>query len=240
MRRIACSIVLAVFAVTAGWASSLWDQAVTVFRENGNLQPGYTEARFEQYNGRGELLTTEETAVESWTDARGEMESRIVYARRNGEDVTEQRRKNPASAAQGWGPSPGERDAEDSAFSGLQLSPFDPAEQQRVTITEVGPVRAVDGSTTRAYHFVHETGPNTRNRGTAWIDIDSGDPVRLHLTVEPLPSFVSAFEMRQQFARDPEGRWIVDVLEFTGAGGFLFFQRQIESRLEFSDYFRSE
>jgi len=45
--------------------------------------------------------------------------------------------------------------------------------------------------------------------------------------------------MEQYFARDEQGRWVVRRLEFVGAGRILFLQRRIESRLIFSEYFRS-
>ncbi|MFW6288794.1 MAG: hypothetical protein ACOC2Q_03340 [Spirochaetota bacterium] len=62
----------------------------------------------------------------------------------------------------------------------------------------------------------------------------------LRLTIEPLPRFISEFEMKQHFARDDRGRWVVRRLEFVGAGSVVFVRRRIESILIFSEYFRSQ
>lgn len=221
-------------------ADDLWGRAVALYAEYGSLLPGRMIISFEQYNGRGNLVSTDQSEIEIWRDESDEIQSRIVSATRDGEDVTQERREDPSSGASPFGGAGGGSDDDGNGFAGLQLSPFDPAEQANVTVTGIGRETTINGIAAKPYEFVHETGENTRNRGVAWIATVNGDPVLLELTIDPLPSLVSEFLMRQEYERDDEGRWIVRRLEFSGAGSILFIRRRIESRLVFSDYFPSE
>jgi len=221
-------------------ANSLWENAVDLFDAYGDLVPGHMEVRFDQYNGRGQLVTSDRSTIAIWVDETGETQSRIISAERDGEDVTEERREDPSSGAPPFGGRPGDGEEEDdNAFAGLGRSPFDPDEQDRVTITRVGTVDVVEGVRSQEFEFVHRTTDRAANAGTAWLDAETGEPVLLRLTIEPLPRFVSEFEMEQYFARDEHGQWVVQRLEFVGAGQILFLQRRVESRLIFSEYFRS-
>lgn len=220
---------------------ALWAEAVALYSEFGALLPGRMIVSFEQYNGRGNLVSTDRSEIEIWLDDDGEVQSRILSATRDGEDVTEERRDDPSSGAPPFGGGPGDgEDDDENGFAGLQRSPFDPAEQANVTVTSIGAAQVISGVRALPYEFVHETTAETRNRGTAWIAVESGDPVLLEITLDPLPRLVSEFLMRQEYERDGEGRWIVRRLEFSGAGSILFIRRRIESRLVFSDYFPTE
>lgn len=219
-------------------ADSLWDEAVEIFSEYRDLTPGRMEIHFEQYNGRGKLVSTDETELLMWSDENGETTSRIVFARHNGEDVTEDRREDPDSGRPSFTGN-GDGD-ENGAFAGLQRSPFDPQEQSNVSVSVNDGLEVADGTEVRSFEFRHATGPDTYTAGTAWLDAESGEPVRLQLTIAPLPRFVDSFSMRQEFGRDEEGRWITRRLEFDGEGSFLFFRRRIESRLIFSEYFLAQ
>jgi len=225
---------------SAAQANSLWDDAVSLFDSYGDLIPGHMEVAFDQYNGRGELVTSDRSTIAIWTDETGETQSRVISAERNGEDVTEERRDDPSSGAPPFGgPPDDDEEQSDNAFAGLARSPFDPEEQDHVTITNIGPVEIVEGVRSQVFEFRHQTSDRASNTGTAWLDTETGEPVLLRLSIEPLPRFISEFEMEQYFARDEQGRWVVRRLEFVGAGRILFLQRRIESRLIFSEYFRS-
>jgi len=237
MKRSLVLLITALCASTVS-ASSLWDNAVELYRSYGDLVPGRMDIRFEQYNRRDELVSTDASAIEIFLDESGEIASRVIKAERNGKDVTDERRDDPSSGAPPFG-GPGDGES-DNVFAGLARSPFDPAEQANVTITRVGPPERVAGVTAQPFEFEHRTSSRAVNRGTAWLAAGTGEPVRLVLTVDPLPRFVSDFVMLQHYARDESDRWVLRTLEFDGAGHLLFLHRRIESRLIFSEYFRSE
>ncbi len=228
-------------AATVAPANSLWNDAVDLFDAYGDLIPGRMEISFDQYNGRGRLVTSDRSTIAIWVDDTGETQTRIISAERDGEDVTEERREDPSSGAPPFGGRPGDdEEADDNAFAGLSRSPFDPDEQEHVTITRIGAVENVDGVRSQVFEFRHRTSDSAANVGTAWLDAETGEPVLLRLTIEPLPRVISEFEMEQSFARDEQGQWVVRRLDFVGAGSILFLQRRIESRLIFSEYFRAQ
>lgn len=240
IKKLFCTTATLLLTVGLG-ADTLWDRAVTAYGEHEGLVPGRMLIEFDQYNGRDKLVTSDESVVEIWVDVSGEIQSRVVYATRNGEDVTAERRDDPQSGAPPFGGGPGtDDDGDGGAFSGLQLSPFAPAEQLNVDVGPAGATEYLGSVLARRYPFTHRTGDDSANVGTAWLDVETGDPVRLELTIEPLPGIVDEFIMVQHFERDPEGRLVVRELEFDGAGHVLFLRRRIESRLIFSEYFRFE
>jgi hypothetical protein len=220
--------------------NELWSNAVDLYDSYGELVPGELLIEFSQYNGSGEHISTEESLLRFTVGADGEPESELIWARKDGEDVTEERRENPQGGSPfGGGPGGGDDGEEDgNAFSGLQKSPFDPAEQSNVEIEDTGRIERVGGIRARRFDFVHKTGPDSSNVGTAWLTPDTGMPVKIELTLSQLPFYIESLSMRQYFGRDEQDRWISTALEFDGVGRVLFFRREIVSRLEFSDYFR--
>ena len=212
-------------------ATELWDRAVDIYDEYSTLVPGRVSVRFDQYNGRGKLVSTETSAYRLAYGPSGEIQSDLTYASRDGEDITEERRGGAGAPFGG-----GEESNNNSPFSGLQKSPFDPAEQDRVTVTDTGRSEYVEGVRTRVHLFNLSTGGDNRTTGTVWIAEDTGAPVRLTAGIEPLPGYIDVFRMDQVYATDAEGRWYLARMQFVGEGNILFVRRRIESEFLFSDY----
>lgn len=237
MRRSGILLFVLLLGSALAHGNPLWQNAVELFDRYGGLVPGRMTVRAVQYNGRGNVVSLEESELEFFLRPDGEVDANVIYALSDGEDVTEERRENPGG---GPGAFPGaEGSQDDNAFSGLQRSPFDPAEQENIQITRIGPPVEMGGTTARIFEFVQTTGEDSRTVGTAWLNEESGEPLALELMVEPLPRIVTEFAMRQEFARDEEGRWIVRRIEFDGEGTLLFLRRRIETELVFSQYFPS-
>lgn len=233
--RITCmALLLGICAVTA-MSGELWSQAVDLYDTYGDLLPGRLSVQFDQYNGRGGLVSSERSEMAVEVGPSGEVESRIIYASKNGEDITEKRRDDTGSGAPfgGGGGDP----QSDSPFAGLQMSPFDPLEQARVTVIDTGRSETIDGVQTRIHLFQHSTGGESMTTGTVWLAEETGAPVKLTASIEPLPGFIDVFQMVQMFETDSEGRWYMTRMEFVGEGNILFVRRRLESELEFSEYF---
>jgi hypothetical protein len=234
-RRIVISIIIGLVAHCL-IAQSLWDRAVDYYRRFGDLTPGRVEVRFTQYNGRGERISTEESLYRIRLGADGELDSTLVYARKDGDDVTQERREDPSSGTPFGGGPEGESEG-GGAFSGLAKSPFDPAEQDNVQVTQTNDISRMNDEVVRRFDFVHDTGADSASVGSAWLAVDSGMPLKLELGLEDPPMFVNAFAMTQYYGTDNQARWVGTAMEFTGSGQILFFSRTIESRLQFSDHF---
>jgi hypothetical protein len=221
-------------------ANTLWDRAVDLYRETEGLVPGRMAVSFIQYNGRGQLVGTETSELELRINGDGEVEAYVISAESDGEDVTQERRENPQSAGGPFGGAPdGDDEPGGGPFAGIQISPLDPDEQDRVRLTRVGPITLLDGIQVREIDFIHQTDEKRANTGTAWIAVETGEPVALEITIEPLPMLVHEFRMRQEYGRDADGRLVMQRMEFVGEGTLLLIRRRIESELIFSQYFPS-
>lgn len=221
------------------FASDLWDRAVEYYAAYGDLVPGRLSIRFDQYNGRGRLVSSELSELELSVGPDGEIQSEVVFASKDGKDVTEERRENPSGGAPfaGGGGDDDADDQSDSPFAGLQRSPFDPDEQGRVTVVDTGRRERINGVETRVHEFEQRTGESARTVGTAWIAEESGTPIKVVASISPLPGFVHSFEMIQEYGTDRAGRWFMTSMEFIGEGNILFIRRRLESEFLFSDYF---
>jgi hypothetical protein len=218
-------------------ASDLWDMAVEYYAVYGDMVPGRLSIRFDQYNGRGRLVSSEFSELELSMGPDGEVQSEVVFASKDGKDVTEERRENPSGGAPFGGGNDEPDDDSDSPFAGLQRSPFDPDEQDRVTVVDTGRRERINGIQTRVHEFEQRTGESARTVGTAWIAEESGTPVKVVASISPLPGFVDSFEMIQTYDTDRAGRWFMTSMEFIGEGNILFIRRRLESEFLFSDYF---
>jgi hypothetical protein len=234
-RAIAFLILLATSALPA-MADELWQMAVEHYAIHQDLLPGRMIMRFDQYNGRGNLVSSDYSEMELVVGPDGEVEGRTVLAMRDGRDVTDDQRRNAGGPPFAGGSDDG--GDSDSPFAGLMLSPFDPDEQYRVVASDTGRREIVGGMPTRVYRFEHTTSTKGGTVGLVWLDAESGAPVKLSASIEPLPGYVSEFEMLQDFATDPDGRWYMSRMEFVGAGHILFVRRRIESEIVLTDYFQ--
>jgi hypothetical protein len=201
---------------------NLWNQAVSLYADSRSLVPGRMSVVITQYNGRGRLISSQETEYLISLDENGEVVSTVVASREEGEQPEQQDR--PAGE-------------ENGGFEGIERSPFDPDEQSSVSVERSGETVTVNGIRTQPYSYRHQTGPDTAMVGTAWLSVADGAPVAISYTMEPLPRLVDHFEVRQTFQAGELGL-TVESVEFEGSGRFLFFRRRVESRLVFSEYFR--
>ena len=233
--RIASVALLLLFTAVATMAGELWDRAVDLYDMYGDMLPGRMSVRFDQYNGRGKLVSSELSEIEVAIGPSGEVESRITYASKNGEDITEERQDNAGSGGPFGGG--GDEGESNSPFAGLQKSPFDPLEQDSVTVTDTGRLETVNGVRTQIHLFEHSTGGVNVTTGTVWIALETGEPVRLAAGIEPLPGFIHLFQIIQTFETDSNGKWYMNRMEFIAEGNILFVKRRLESELRFSEYF---
>jgi hypothetical protein len=246
-------VMLAAFAVSALpiSADTLWNRAVEIFEENEGLFARRMSFRYDEYDGRGELRNWEERTMRMSMGEDGETEGEILSATRNGEDVTEDRREDPSGGGPALFGGAGGQDAsdgpegeagdaeDDGGFRNLEKSPFDPEEQNRVVYEATGEHRVIDGERARAYTFTHRPFGETATVGTAWLDVESGAPLLVEMTLDPLPrpALLKELSMLSEYEFDGQ-MWYVSDVEMVVSGQFLFLRRTIETTMEFSDYIR--
>lgn len=218
------SAVLVAPATADATERELWSKAVESFSLNDDWQAGRVEVSFVQYNRRNERISSYRSIMAVTVGTDGKLETTVLESYQDGD---------PDDASRSGGPFGGD----DNAFSVLQTSPFDPAEQHRVRTRGTDALRTIDGRSTRAYEYTVRGDGKRSAVGTAWLDVNSGKPVLLEATIEPLPGYLESFDASQRYSEN-DGKWTTESLDFTAEVKFLLIRRTIESSMRFSDYFR--
>ena len=205
-------------------ADSFWSRAVESYDAGTGLNPGLMKIDSTEYDGRGSVRNAE-SAVYSLTWTGGDPEVRILSVIRNGADITSERRANPEY--QSGRPI-------DGAAGGFGASPLDPTLQDTVTTTFTG-IETIDGRRARAYRFgvAAESGAIT---GTAWIDAETGFPIRIAGRPDPLPRFVDVFEFRHEFGIGGNGAAVTSRITVDASGRLLLIRRRFVVTMEFSEH----
>jgi hypothetical protein len=212
------------------WCSdALWQLAVETYTRNSNLTPGRMLVQVVQYNGRGHVVSEMESEMAISLDENGEIVTEVIYTRGELEPQEEGENADGGPFGQDGG----------GSFAGLNVSPFDPEQQEVVSADRDGPQTWIEGVAVIPYHYEHQANDEALVVGTAWLSADDGTPVRLSYTIDPLPRFLRSFEVSQSYS-DVDGEWTLGEILIEVDARFLFVRRLVESRMEFSDYFRSE
>jgi len=162
----------------------------------------------------------------------------VVSAVQDGEDVTakareadaEARRKADARRRQKKG-------SDDGALEvSLDYHPFSPDIQERVAARREAE-ESVGGRRAVRFAFRHGSASGAQVIvGKAWLDAETGDPLRVEASPEPLPRLADAMVTRVWFRVSPEGGWLPERAELSGEGGLLFIRRAVRSVVTFSDF----
>ena len=209
-------------------AHGLWQKAVVIFEENADLVARTTHIQMEVFDGGGNLAKREHTTLENYVGEGGTVQSRYLEATRNGTDITAQKRAERQSPL-------GEKGA---PFADLGHSPFQRAHQENVSYAPTGGVDYVDGRRALAFSFRHRMEGGGSNSGTAWLDAESGAPLKTVMTMDEAPFYVRRLELVKRYTLS-ERRWYLASLEIDAMGQFLLFQRVYDIRTQFTNHFRS-
>lgn len=235
-------LLAALIAPGAFATDDLWNRAVARFGGGDIWIPGLVITTSEEYDGRDNLRHIEQTVSRTRINSSGDIETEIISAIRDGEDITAQRQSGEGpSPFGGFGPNGDEAaaaEAEDGAdrFAAAFTSIFDPAEQQRLTVQRIGP-QVVEGQRTIAYRFDHQPNPRSRATGTAWLHRETGAPVRIEKDVAPPLAVITDFQIVQVFGNPDEEFQLTD-MTVDVSGSLLVVRRRFVIDLTFEEYFR--
>ena len=203
---------------------TLWTKALAVFNANKEWTPARMEIQSEELTRRGETKNRERRIFKISVDKHNQMISEIIFAEKNGEDITEKERSER------------EREGQDN---GLNFpSPFDPSVQDKVEVTPTDSLSYVNGHLCREFAVRMHWEKKRYYVGTGYLRADTGVPLRFVATVDPLPIFVQSIDIQIDYNDDPDN-WYMDRVEFEGKGTIILITRWYKSALIFSDYFRS-
>lgn len=240
------SAVAAPLAARSG-GDQLWNAAVSLYHETAAWQPRIISIHSMEYGGRGNLKHEEVSVTRQYLSDDGGLETELVSVVRDGEDITEERRANP-QANRSFGPAGGGQsdgggaDGEDEdsgrAFAALFESIFDPEQQKHVSYRRTGRRRQVDGEPAVAFSFTHEPNEDAVAEGTAWLHVESGEPLLVESSLDPPVIFVKNFAMVYRYGTR-NGDWRLRSMEFDVSAGMLMFTREFDVNMEFREYFHA-
>ncbi len=235
MLRKAIFVVLVLIGPQGVFGDTLWDRAVHRFAENANWLAENTFITVVQRNGRDELMTQEVSHVQLYESSQGEIVTHVVYATKDGDDVTEERQEGSEGMAERFLAGDG-----DNPFTDINRSPLAPEERDNVTFVRTNRVAWKSGMRSRAYDFVHQLGRRERTIGTVWLSESEGGPVEMQFTVDPRPAFVNFVNVQLRYALLENGDMYVTDGVVEAEGQFLFVVRRFQLELEFTDHFRTD
>lgn len=176
--------------------------------------------RIEELNGDGEVVSTWESVMKSRKVA-GEEKRDLVKAVKNGQDVTEERRKQMAEES---GRGPGSNHVQ------MAKSPFSTSEQPRYVFDVVGPVDGNAALLKIAFEPKNET-PDT-GIGHAVVNTQTGEVTRLEFSPAELPTFVSKSDVSIEYGKQTSAGLAPSEMKFFGEGGFLFLKKRARGTVE--------
>lgn len=99
----------------------------------------------------------------------------------------------------------------------------------------------LDGKSIVRYQFEEAPGPTDKSDqgtvvGTAWIERETGFPVKVEYHPKKLPSRVSAYTMTVLFQARPDGSAVPREAQLEMKGGFLFIKRVVRLHKRLSDW----
>ncbi|MBT3272033.1 MAG: hypothetical protein HN368_02675 [Spirochaetales bacterium] len=240
MRKQLILLALLIAPLPAG-ADELWNRAVARFSMNSGWIAGKTEVVSENYNRKGKLKSIERRFTRSRPQSGG-AETEILFVEKDGVDVTAEEREKAEKERIEQNEEDRTQDENSESGSGSDTgfpNPFDPNRQDVVEYQRNGKTLRVDGVSLVGFDFSMQVEEETVYVGVAFLDPDTGTPVELEATMDPLPRFADFVRLYVQFNNERD-RWHANYIEIEGAGGWLLIYRHFKSSISFSDYFRAE
>jgi hypothetical protein len=175
-------------------------------------------------------------------DAEGAVRTELRQAFKDGKDISAATKKKlEIHDAQGAGTAK----KKDTLTVSLSDNPFNPDKQQQVTVRAHAETQILFGKLCHRFDFFFNTEIIRKNKaekiswvGKAWLQENSGLPVKLEFSFEPLPRRIYSLWTIYLYETSAAGDWLLKEIKVQGQGGFLFLKKSFRSTTSFSDYRR--
>ena len=119
-------------------------------------------------------------------------------------------------------------------------NPFYASRQGLVAYNRVGE-DTLDGKSCVRFHFEEAQSPTDKSGegpvvGTAWVERESGQPIKVEYHPKKLPARVSAYTMTVLFQGRPDGSAVPREAHLEMRGGFLFIKRVVQLHKNLTDW----
>ncbi len=234
------ALIAAAFALAAAQgppADALWLKAVDVARqaEKSGIKARSVTIETVVKKGSGAIEHTSKVVMRLPEDGDDDSPAEVVSAVEDGKDMTQEAKKAEEEGRRRKKANGG-KDPDDTITINLGYHPFSPKSQDQVTARRDGSVM-LEGRPAVLYSF-SQAAPSGKSavKGKAWLDPESGAPLQVEASPDPLPRFVSKMTTTVMFEVAPGGQWRPKSSTIRGEGGFLFYHRLVESDVVFSDF----
>jgi hypothetical protein len=221
----------------------LWQKALDVFRKNSAWLPGKVAVLSEMLDRRGRPDSITKLYFNITVDDKGEARTELLQAFKDGKDISADMKKNLART-----------DAQDEKTAkkgntltvSLAENPFNPGRQQDVTVQAYAEQQVLFGRICNRFDFSFKTEIARKGNkvekttwvGKAWLEENSGIPLKLEFSFAPLPKHVNSLWSIYLYEITAAEDWLLKEIRFQGQGGFLFIKKNFRSTTSFSDYRR--
>ncbi|MBU4405379.1 MAG: hypothetical protein L6428_03845 [Candidatus Aminicenantes bacterium] len=229
-------------AVTPVDPAGLWQKALDIFRKNSDFYPGKITILSEILNRHDRPDSVTQLFFSIYMDTRGQLFTEMTRALKNGKDISDEMKKKVEI-----------RDLKedkvlpkkDSLTVSLSDSPFNPERQKNVSFHASAEKQMLFGHFCRRFDFTYQTEIVRKGEpekltwsGMAWLDENSGLPLKLEFSLEPLPKRIHSLWTIYLYEITPPDNWVLKKITISGQGGFLFIKKRFRSTTNFSDYRR--
>jgi hypothetical protein len=243
---------------------ALWAQAVEIYEKNKDLVPGTMIQKIQELEDDGRVKSESTAEIALSLDAAGKIKSDVVKATKDGKDVTAEERKKAAERSKKEAEKEkkkkkeAEKNAQKDSKSGRDDeskershsissgdNPFNPDIQNDVRVTETNARETVDGRGCVRFGYSYPAPSEKPSKskpvmvkGTAWIEESTGNPVKIEYTNDPLPKGAKSMSTTFHYGNGENGSWVLEKMEFSGSGSFLFIKKSIRGDISLGDYWK--
>ena len=217
-------------------ADPLWAKATGVFLENYTWTPGRMEILSEELDKSGKVKSSERRLLAVSLTDDNHTRTEVVFAEKDGEDVTAEEREKQEEDEESTSES--DSGSDDSANGGgFFPSPFDPDLRDKVSWERSDNTSLVGDRLCRQYDVRMHWEKKRYYVGVAYLDLETGVPLRFDATIDPLPMFVKFLDVRVDYNSDPQA-WYVTSVMFEGKGSIVLIEKWFRTSMVFGQYFR--
>ena len=221
-------------------AEDLWPKAVQWGQASKDWMPGTMSMVSEMLDKSGKVEETTAIAFRLVVKPDGEIAQEMVKYVENGNDVTAAKRTEmekaeaEAAAEEKKGAKGKEEVSVGVEVAGVFLPDLQKGTQVRPGVTR----RAVGGRMGLEHAFTQKQQDGSTVKGTAWLDRETGLPLEVAYTPEPLPKHVKEMATVIRYGPGEGGNWHAVEMVTEGVGGILFIKKRFRFTMKFGDYFQ--
>jgi len=223
--------------------AGLWQKAVAVHQRNSSWYPEKITVLSEVLTRRGEPSSVTQLFFSLRLGSDGRLNTELTRSLKNGEDTTAKMKAKVQIRDSRQGEEAG--DPDDYSVS-ISDSPFNPGRQTAVSFSASNERHLLFGRRCQRFDFTYQTAIVRNGQkekltwsGMAWLEEESGIPVKLEFSLAPLPPRIRSLWAIYLYEKARPDKWVLSRVTISGHGGFLFIKKRFRSTTTLSGYRRS-